>query len=64
MTNLSDRRYQVVYITLADGREGRFTGPVLAEPGEPPQYIRDIRFSEPKIMPEDCSWSVWEKENE
>jgi hypothetical protein len=50
-------KYQVVVVQLSDGRVGFFTGPVLVNPEDTGKVtISDIKFEEPKDLPEGMSF--------
>ena len=48
-------RIQSVVITFSDGSKATFTGPAVCFEGEE-KRIQDIYFTEPKPLPEGCSW--------
>jgi hypothetical protein len=50
---------QGVIITFDDGTTASFSGPAVCFKGEK-KKISDISFTEPKPLPEDCSWSITE----
>jgi hypothetical protein len=56
--------FQAVRITLSDGRQGIFTGPVLTyKPGENVTVVQ-IDFSEPHPLPEGQHWGGEAEEGE
>jgi hypothetical protein len=50
---------QGVIITFDDGTTASFSGPAVCFKGEK-KKISDISFTEPKPLPEDCSWGITE----
>jgi len=48
-------KYQMVIITLEDNTKHYFTGRATLLPGETRKII-DIKFTEPKDLPKDCSF--------
>jgi hypothetical protein len=55
--------YQVAIITLADGRQGLFTGPPLVlEPGS--VAVATVEFTEPQPLPEDYGLAMVSVDNQ
>jgi len=52
-----ERQYQNVVLTFDDGTIAVFTGKAVCFPGET-KRIRNIEFTEPKELPDDCSFST------
>lgn len=52
---LLENTWQSVIITLDDGTVAIFTGKAICKRGDARQIV-DIRFTEPKPLPDDCSW--------
>lgn len=46
---------QSVVITFSDGSKATFTGPAVCFEGDE-RRINDIYFTEPKTLPNGCSW--------
>lgn len=56
-------KYQSVIITLDDGRTGVFTGRVFVElADEGKNRITGIKFTEPRVLPDGCSFEELESE--
>jgi hypothetical protein len=46
---------QSIIVTFDDGSEATFTGPAVCFKGDK-RKISNIIFTEPKLLPENCSW--------
>ena len=53
--NLPDRRVQNIILTFNDGTTAIFSGRVACEKDDT-RTITSIKFTEPKNLPNDCSW--------
>ena len=59
MKSKKDQMIQGVIITFDDGTTASFSGPAVCFEGEK-KKISNIIFTEPKPLPENCSWSITE----
>jgi len=50
-----ERKVQSVILTLSDGTKAVFSGRAICPKGET-RTITDIKFTEPRDLPDDCSW--------
>ena len=55
LTQLLERKYQNVVLTLDDGSVAIFSGKAICFPGET-RRIKNIEFTEPKDLPENYSF--------
>ena len=55
LSDLLERRVQSVIITFDDGTTAIFSGRVACKKSDT-RIITDIKFTEPKDLPNNCSW--------
>jgi hypothetical protein len=48
--------FQNVYVTLADGRVGMFSGPVFVTESDKNIEVKQVAFSLPKPLPDGMTW--------
>jgi len=55
LNGLLEHKVQSVILTFDDGTKAVFSGRAICKKGET-RTIVNIKFTEPKDLPEDCSW--------